>query len=194
MMHEKLWEKITTLDPEKTAKRTKCKYLTDSATYTLVLLGQEYLVDINKKQIVTPGQKAKPDFLQSLCILTYIINAVNIPLSEKIVTANKLEAGQFFFRGPHALPVDKLEKAFGSNPAMLLKAGENLSAEKCDYGDASIKVLVLPRLPVYFVIWAGDEEFPPRASILLDQTAARQLPYDALWTAVNLTTKALINH
>ena len=43
-----------------------------------------------------------------------------------------------------------------------------------------------------FVIWAGDEEFAARASILFDRTAGEQLPLDALWTAVNLAVKTLI--
>ena len=43
------------------------------------------------------------------------------------------------------------------------------------------------------VIWRADEEFPARASILFDQTAADQLPLDALWMAANLAVKVMIN-
>lgn len=192
-MHEQLWAQLIDLDPDSTAKRAKCEYRRDSVAYCLVLLGQQYLVDINKKQIVTVSGQTPADFLQSLCILTYLINAVSLPLSDKLVTANKLKGGQFFFRGPHALPTDKLGNCFGSDPSMIYKAAENLPAEKTDYGDASVKILVLPRLPLYFVIWAGDDEFPPRASILFDRTATNHLPHDALWAAVNLTTKELTN-
>jgi hypothetical protein len=42
------------------------------------------------------------------------------------------------------------------------------------------------------VIWQGDEEFGSRASILFDETAAAQLPLDALLAAVNLAIKALV--
>ncbi|UCC23715.1 MAG: DUF3786 domain-containing protein, partial [Planctomycetota bacterium] len=38
----------------------------------------------------------------------------------------------------------------------------------------------------------GDDEFPARASILFDQTAASQLLLDALWAAANLAIKKVI--
>jgi hypothetical protein len=52
---------------------------------------------------------------------------------------------------------------------------------------------VFPRVPLTIVIWRRDEEFAARASILFDQTAAAQLPLDALLAAVNLTVDALVN-
>ena len=194
MMHEELWKKLITLDPASTAKRARCKYLSESGCYLLVLLQREFIIDPAQKKI-SPAAKTHndedADFIEQLCILAYLINAQDIPLTDKLVTANKLEGGQFFFRGPHALPTDKLEELFGSDPSLIYKASENLPAERSDYGDASIKMLVLPRLPVYFVIWAGDDEFPPRVSTLFDNTADKQLPHDAIWAAVNLTIKAL---
>ena len=47
-------------------------------------------------------------------------------------------------------------------------------------------------MPLTIVIWKRDEEFDARASILFDQTAAAQLPLDALLAAVNLTVDALV--
>ena len=122
-----------------------------------------------------------------------MINACDIPITHKLVNPQGLQGGQFFFRGPHALPTQKLEKVFGPEPSLLYKAAENLNPKKCDYGDASVEIFTLPRVPLYFIIRAGDDEFPPKASILFDQTASEHLPLDALWAAVNLTIKALIS-
>ena len=66
-----------------------------------------------------------------------------------------------------------------------------LAAKKVEYGDASLELLILPRLPITIVIWGGDEEFEPRASILFDQTAADQMALDALGAAAQLTVSAL---
>jgi hypothetical protein len=41
------------------------------------------------------------------------------------------------------------------------------------------------------ILWRADEEFPARTSILFDETAADQLPLDALWMAAHLAVKAL---
>ena len=196
MMHEELWKQLITLDPASTAKRAQCKYLSGSGCYLVVLLACEYLVDPAGKKIspAAKGSNTKDaDFIEQLCILAYLINARDIPITHKLVNPEGLQGGQFFFRGPHTLPTDKLEKAFGREPTLLYKAAENLNPEKCDYGDASVEILTLPRVPLYFIIRAGDDEFPANASILFDKTASAQLPLDALWAVVNLTTKAIMD-
>ena len=55
-----------------------------------------------------------------------------------------------------------------------------------------MELLVLPRIPLTFVIWAADEEFPARASILFDETTGSHLLLDALLAAVNLAVDALV--
>jgi hypothetical protein len=132
------------------------------------------------------------EFLQQLCILTYLINAKDVPLADKRAGLEALPGGQFFFRGIHRIHTEKLEKAFGEHPEGLYRLVERFDAKRCEFGDASIQFYALPRVPLTIVVWRGDEEFDARASILFDQTAATQLPLDALWTAVNLAVEALI--
>jgi hypothetical protein len=195
MMHEELWRQLIELEPQATAQRAECQYLGDSSSYKIVFLGGDFFVDLNNKTILPTeaGDKDKPaGFLEQLCILAYLISARQLPLAGKLVGPEKLKGGQFFFRGPHALPTDKLEKTFGNEPELLFRPAEKLNAVRCDFGDASLRLLVFPRIPVTFVIWAGDEEFAARASILFDQTAGEQLPLDALGSAVNLAVNSLV--
>jgi hypothetical protein len=116
-----------------------------------------------------------------------------LPIANKLVKAEALPGGQFFFRGLHSLPTAKLEKAFGDCPEVLHQIAERFDAKRCEFGDASIQLYVLPRIPLTIVIWAKDEQFQARASILFDQTAASHLPLDALGAAVNLAVEALVN-
>ena len=89
------------------------------------------------------------------------------------------------------MPSDKLEVAFGHNPESLYPASRPLGARKCEFGDASVEVLLFPRVPVTFVIWGSDEDFDARASILFDSTVSDQLPLDALHAGVNLAVNAM---
>jgi len=93
----------------------------------------------------------------------------------------------------HSLPAQKPEKAFGDCSQALHQISVQFNAKRREFGDASIELDVLPRVPLTIVIWRRDEEFAARASILFDQTAAAQLPLDALLAAVNLTVDALVN-
>ena len=195
MAHEGLWEQLDKVDRHETAKRASCQYLTEPEQYVVALLNTEFIVNLAGREIssVQGGSPPEPAaFLEQLCILAYLINARDLPLANKIVKAETLPGGQFFFRGIHSLPTEELESAFGDNPEALHRIAEQFNAKICQFGDASIELYVLPRIPLTIVIWQSDEEFDARASILFDQTAAAQLPLDALLTAANLTVQALV--
>jgi len=190
-MHEQLWDKFSVLDPVDMAVRTRCRI--ESDVFVVPFAGRDYTVGIRDRRIAPADASDEPaGYLEQLCILAYLINARDIPLAQRLVSGEKLEAGQFFFRGHHALPTRTLEEAFGDEPARLLAAGDAIGAARSSYGDASISVRVLPNVPVVLVIWACDDEFEARASILFDETAARQLPLDALLAAVQFTVKRLV--
>jgi hypothetical protein len=187
MSNEGLWQQLIKLDGQQTARRAKCRYIDNPPRYIVKLLGSEYTVDLPEKKVF-----AAPGYAEELCILAYLINSKDLPVAGKAATAEALPAGEFFFRGLHRLPTEKLAEAFGQQPERLYKAMARLDAVKCCFGDASIQFNVLPRVPLTVVIWRADEEFPARASILFDQTTAEQMPLDALWMAVNVAVKLLI--
>jgi len=202
MAHEGLWEQLNKLDGTKTAQRAKCQYLASPEHYIVTLLNAEYVVNLSDRNIFAV-QSGSPqsaghltvepaEFLEQLCILSYLINAQDLPLADKLIGAETLPGGQFFFRGLHSLPTKKLEQAFGNRPEVLHRISARFDTERCEFGDASIRLYVLARLPLTIVIWRRCEEFDARASILFDQTAASQLPLDALLAAVNLTVGALV--
>lgn len=193
MTNEGLWQQVLALDGQETAQRAGCRYIAEPAGYVITLLNNEYEVRLSDKRVVSTPQGSKPvEFLEELCILAYLINARDLPLAGKLVKAQDLPSGQFFFRGLHSLPTEKIEKAFGRRPEALLEIAEQFDAEKCEFGDASIRLDVLPRVPITIIIWRQCEQFGARASILFDRTAAVHMPLDALWAAANLAIKVVI--
>lgn len=195
-MHDDLWEQLKKLDEQQTTQRAQCRYLSDPARYVITMLNTEYVVDLSEKKIYSTRSALNPEsagFLEQLCLLAYLINAKDLPLANTLVNANALPTGQFFFRGIHSLPAGKLEKAFGDCPSRLYEVSMQFGAKQCEFGDASIRLYILPRVPLTVVIWGRCEEFQARASILFDKSAADQLPLDALLAAVNVTLDALVN-
>ena len=195
MVHEGLWRQLTGLDRQKTSQRAKCQYFSTPEHYVVTLLNTEYVVNLADKEIFSVRQDSPPapaEFAEQLCILAYLINARERPVANKLVGAEALEGGQFFFRGRHSLPTRKLEKAFSQRPEQLYQVAQEFHAKQCQFGDASIELYVLPRIPLTMIIWGQCDEFPARASILFDQTAAAHLPLDALLAAVNLAVEAVV--
>jgi hypothetical protein len=192
MANEGLWQQLLELEGEKAAQRAKCQYLDEPARYIITLLNSEYSVNLQEKQVLSAKESKPAEFLEELCILAYLINSKDLPLANKLTKAEALPGGQFFFRGLHKLDTEKLEEAFGRCPERLYEIMDEFGAKRCTFGDACIELYILPRIPLTVVIWRSDEEYPARASILFDETAAEQLPLDALWAAANFTVKALI--
>jgi hypothetical protein len=191
MANEGLWQQLVRQDGEQTARRAKCRYVDESKRCILVLLNNEYVADLSNRQVLSAADSSPAGFGEGLCILAYLINSRDLPIAGKLTPPERLPGGQFFFRGPHELPTDKLKQVFGESPESLYEVADEFGAKRRDFGDASIELYVLPRVPMTVVLWRADEEFAARASILFDETAADQLPLDALWMAAHLAVKAL---
>ncbi len=195
-MHEQHWERLAELDREETAKRSRCRYLAECDSFAILLLNREHIVDPAGKTIrpIVETSEVRPaGFLEQLCILAYLVNAQDLPLVGKLVSVEKLDRGSFFFRGSHRLPIEKLANTFGPDPQLLRRVGQQFNAVSQPFGDIAIELCVLPRIPLTLIIWAADQEFPARTSILLDQSAVSQLPLDALFAAITLTISTLLN-
>lgn len=196
------------VDPQETAQRARCRYVglesrelpgdskqSTAGYWVISFMGREYKVDPMRHTINVLDNNTTPraaDFMEQLCILAYLIKAQDMPPTNKLTGVGQLAGGEFFFRGIHEMPTDKIAEAFGKSPQQLCEAGEGLGGRRVQYGDGAIELHLLPRIPVTIIVWAADEEFPARASILFDQTAGDHIALDALQAAVNLVVKALI--
>jgi Domain of unknown function (DUF3786) len=95
-----------------------------------------------------------------------------------------------FFAGPHALRTASLLNRFGSDPDGFRKAGAALDGHPLNLADAAVRLLPFPRLPLYFLLWTGDEEFQPRLQVLFDRSIEIYLPADAIWALANRVTRS----
>ncbi len=125
-------------------------------------------------------------FFKPSC-LWYLAHAKDIPLTGRPVKPADIKDGEMFFRGSHVIPLDNLANKYGSDKKAFTKRGRELCAEVLDFGDASLKLLPMPRIPVALILWLGDEEFPPRADLLLDSSCELQLPIDIIWSIAMLS-------
>lgn len=131
------------------------------------------------------------DPLLTLVVVMYLKNIKAVyPLGQDMVGVKDLKEGHFF-AGPHALRTEPLVARFGHTPQAFLKAGAALDGQPLDMADAAVRLLPLPRVPLYFLLWRGDEEFKPRIRVLFDRSIENSLPADAIWALVNRVSCAL---
>jgi hypothetical protein len=108
------------------------------------------------------------------------------------VNEKELKGGALFFRGPHTLARGPLEKKYARDPQGLLRAGQSLGGKATGKGEASFVLAALPRIPLEYIFYGEDEEFPAQLIITFDRTVERHLPLDVIWALVNIASRKLL--
>ena len=123
--------------------------------------------------------------LQEQVLILHYLSAAEIPTaSGHWISYREIPGATFYFGAFIKRAVDPLKKVFGQNLTGFTKAAGQLHAKKIDNGDAAFEFKVLPAVPLQLIIWSGDEEFPPEANILFDNTVGKILsPEDVAWLA-----------
>ena len=71
-------------------------------------------------------------------------------------------------------------------------ASVGLDGSSLDLGDAAVVLPALPRVPVAIVLWGGDEEFTPSASVAFDASIEGYLDTEAVTALADFTSRRLI--
>ena len=156
-------------------------------------LEEDVLVDTESRCIrrSEEGQWEKINYpLLELIILVYLLNASSHSLSHEMISVSDLKTAHFF-QGPHELKKAPLLERYGYDLEGFKMVAENLGGEPMDLADAAYRFFPLPKIPLYYLLWEGDDEFGPHLSILFDRSIERHLSADAIWGLVNLISDTL---
>lgn len=194
---DQAWELISDLDPAEVCLRSGADYEYQSHQYILICFGQEIRVDLEKQSIKSStqiGDLLTDHFSEffNISLLWYLIQAKQTDCTERLVHPSEIPGGDIFAKGAHALPLDKIASRFGQNSTSFNEIGGLIGVDELDFGDAAIKLWPFPKVPIVVVLWVMDEEFPARATLLLDSTAHLHLPPDILWATAMLSLKLLL--
>ena len=116
-----------------------------------------------------------PKFVQAV-IATYLKHADGTRRSGKWLAFRDLPDGRFYHQVYQGFSGDRLAKEL-SGLDEFITASETLAEVRLPaYGDAAFSFRIMPRIYLAAIYWEGDEEFPPRASILFDEAASHYMP------------------
>ncbi len=163
-------------------------------TIRLPFLHQTLVVDVENRTVTGPDETLwqKVDCsLVELLALVYLLNVQPAGLTGEMIGAGQLRDAQFF-QGPHLLDTGRLIRYYGNDAAGFADAARRLGARPLDMADAAFELRPFPRIPLYYLLWEGDEEFEPRLSILFDRSIEKHFAADAVWGTVNLVSRLLV--
>jgi len=191
------WDRLSQLHPTDVCNRTGAIYHPAREGFLLPVYNLRYLILPRGKKILRMAWNDHPveEELHQyfyLMVLVYLTNAKDIKPTHTWVNEKGLKGGFTFFQGPHRLQVEELINLFGKDPEAFLKAGKKLGGSEILYGDKGFALEVFPKVPLAYLLWKGDEEFPPKINVLFDSTIEFHLPLDIIWCMVGETSRRLV--
>lgn len=148
----------------------------DSSKITVEYLDQAYLVTLPNGEVSSWNNDEEVPLKDKILILHYLVSARGTPPSNRLITFKQLPGCASYFRVFSQMALKPFLDHFGEEPLLLINAGANLGGHKAGYGDVSITINALPRVPISFALWRGDDEFSPRGSIIFDSSSSDFLP------------------
>lgn len=147
-------------------------------------VGEEYKVAFPSGKVSYAIKEDAVPTTVKVILLHYLLRAGGQRLKQQQISFKDIPDGGMIYHEVFSKRVTNyLLTVFSENPDLLISAGLALQGLPTSVGDYSIRLDILPRFPITYVIWADDDEFPARATVLFDATAPFYLPTEDIVVA-----------
>jgi len=163
------------LDPEEIASR--CKVSFDGSAFSFNIMGIPHralfpdfkLLSVEREPLGLVQSVESP--YEEILFLRYLCEGRYVEPLGKQLSYREIPWGNLYFPNFEGRCIKRLARSFGNNLEAfrkIMEGNHGLKAEKLDKSDAGYRFDFFNGLYMSFLIWAGDDEFPPSAQILFD--------------------------
>lgn len=183
---EYAWNAFLRTDPASAVNRSGVSYDQTLQLLTVRSFGQDIFISRVRREVFSDSPEGNfllqiRDYFFDLSTLWYLIGNRDFPLTGELVKPASLPGGQIFVQGTHVLPLDAIARRYNNNKAVFLNDGRKFGGIETGLGDAGLKLMPFPRMPVYLILWFGDHDFPPKGQLLLDSSCPKYFSTDVIW-------------
>ena len=116
-------------------------------------------------------QKGEVSIKEKIIILHYLSGVKREQTGEEWISYKDIPSARFYLDAFNRRVKQPLMGAFGEQPDRLISCAKDLyGATASSFGDVSVVIQALPKVPVTLALWKGDDEFPPDGAILFDRS------------------------
>ena len=162
-------EQYRQLDPQEAALRCGLEYDPEQGGFAIRMMGIDYRVSHPDFAVTTeePGFAALRDtYPAKILVARYLIQGRYTPFGGTFVTYRDVPWGELYFRNFQGRCLARLAYGFGSKLPEFSAALEKIGGKRVKTGDAGYEFTFINHLQIQFLLWAGDDEFPPSSQIL----------------------------
>lgn len=172
--HQTALKEFYNIVPEAVAEKALVEFDAVELFFKVSYLGKKYKVYHPEGQVVCEDG-GEVQVTDQIVLLHYLTHCSNRVLEGSKIAFQELPSGSIYI-GPFTnRSVRPLVAIFGENQAKIVEAAKLLGGWEEDLGDVAVTVPVLPKIPITFVLWEGDDEFPPSGNVLFDASASSHL-------------------
>ena len=156
-------EKYKAGDPAEMAARCGLAYDEATSTITMELLGKLYAVTYPDFTIVGPTTLTNKE---RILFLRYLLDGSHTAPAGAYLTYREFPWGEVYLQQFDGRCIKRFAFSYGFKPDLLRKVMEAMGAKKLERSDVGYEVTLMQDLTIQFLLWLGDDEFPPNAQIL----------------------------
>lgn len=181
LAYEKACAGLAAKNPEEIAANSGAEF--DGGVFTLQYINEMYTVSYPEGEVSFAARQEPVPIATKVVLLHYLLTASGHALSGQLISFKEIPGGMIYLQPFNGRVLGGFKAIFGKKSGLLRQVGEKLGVTFAKYGDVAITLDILPRIPITYVIWEGDEEFPANATVLFDATAQYYLPTEDLVVA-----------
>jgi len=185
------FNQLAELEPQDVCSRALCGYVPAEKCYTVSVWNRDYKIYAESAKIIRKEDDRPVDNIYlGLFAIHYLLTAKEIPVSNEWISEKDIPGGVTFFRGPHAIPTDLIEKRYREDVGQFSEQCRRFGGVSLEMADAAFYLKIAPRIPIAVLFWGADDEFPAESKILFDKTIIDHLALDIVFAlAVEVCTR-----
>jgi len=156
-------------DPGRMAQRAGARF--EGRSLILPHLDRAIVINVDTQRFTMDQTNEEAPIWLAILALHYLNSADGRQPTGKLKHFREFKDGQFYEPAFNRRTKEILVSVFGMDPDPILIAAQKLNGKIIGTGDAAVELPYFPCLPITCILWRGDDEFPPEASVLFDETA-----------------------
>jgi hypothetical protein len=158
------------LDPQEAAARTGAKW--DGKEFYVNLLGREFAISHPEYALRALDEGALPPLPTQTFLLRYLLESKNVAWRGEWKTFREMPWGEMYIQPYTGRVLTRAAYTFGFRLAAFKAAAEKMGALPVKHGDAGFEFPLIGNFKMRFLVWEGDDEFPPSAQVLYSDNFA----------------------